>query len=118
MFNDSAAKNSNIILNIRDINNLINWFFKFDVEKPTIIHNKIIINIFRVIQNGEWRLLDVDNKMVVPTNTHIRLIATGSDVIHSFAVPSLGLKLDCIPGRLNQASVITERTGLFYGQWS
>ena len=51
------------------------------------------------LELGQFRLLDVDNKVVVPTDTHIRLIVTGADVIHSFAVPSLGLKIDAVPGR-------------------
>ena len=67
---------------------------------------------------GQFRLLDVDNKVVIPTDTHIRLIVTGADVIHSFAVPSLGLKIDAVPGRLNQTSILAERTGTFYGQCS
>jgi cytochrome c oxidase subunit 2 len=70
------------------------------------------------LELGQFRLLDVDNKVVVPTDTHIRLIVTSTDVIHSFAVPSLGLKLDCCPGRLNQASVLIDRQGTFYGQCS
>lgn len=70
------------------------------------------------LEIGELRLLDVDNRMIIPTDTHIRLIVTGSDVIHSFAMPSVGLKLDCIPGRLNQASILLEREGVFYGQCS
>ena len=53
------------------------------------------------LELGQFRLLDVDNKVVIPTDTHIRLIVTGADVIHSFAVPSLGLKIDAVPGRLN-----------------
>jgi cytochrome c oxidase subunit 2 len=70
------------------------------------------------LELGQFRLLDVDNKVIVPTDTHIRLIVTSTDVIHSFAVPSLGLKLDCCPGRLNQASVLIDRQGTFYGQCS
>ena len=70
------------------------------------------------LELGQFRLLDVDNKVVIPTDTHIRLIVTGADVIHSFAVPSLGLKLDAVPGRLNQVSFLAERTGTFYGQCS
>ena len=50
------------------------------------------------LELGQFRLLDVDNRLIVPVDCHIRLIVTGSDVIHSFAVPSLGLKLDCVPG--------------------
>jgi len=70
------------------------------------------------LELGQFRLLDVDNKVVVPTDTHIRLIVTASDVIHSFAVPSLGIKIDAVPGRLNQTSILAERTGTFYGQCS
>ena len=67
---------------------------------------------------GEFRGLDVDNNVFIPVNTHVRLIVTGSDVIHSFAVPSLGIKIDATPGRLNQVSMLAERTGVFYGQCS
>ena len=70
------------------------------------------------LELGQFRLLDVDNKVIVPTDTHVRLIVTGADVIHSFAVPSLGLKIDAVPGRLNQTSILAERTGTFYGQCS
>ena len=70
------------------------------------------------LELGQFRLLDVDNKVIVPTDTHVRLIVTGADVIHSFAVPSLGIKIDAVPGRLNQTSILCERTGTFYGQCS
>ena len=70
------------------------------------------------LELGQFRLLDVDNRVVVPVDTHIRLIVTGADVIHSWAVPSLGIKIDAVPGRLNQTSILAERTGTFYGQCS
>ena len=70
------------------------------------------------LELGQFRLLDVDNKVVVPADTHVRLIITATDVLHSFAVPSLGLKADAVPGRLNQTSFLAERTGTFYGQCS
>ena len=70
------------------------------------------------LELGQFRLLDVDNKVVLPVDTHIRIIVTGADVLHSFAVPSLAIKLDCVPGRLNQVSILIERTGTFYGQCS
>jgi len=70
------------------------------------------------LEDGQLRLLDVDNNVVIPVDTNIRFIVTGQDVIHSFAVPSLGIKVDGIPGRLNQAATIAEREGLFYGQCS
>jgi cytochrome c oxidase subunit 2 len=70
------------------------------------------------LELGQFRLLDVDNRLVVPVDCHIRFIVSATDVIHSFSVPSLGIKLDCVPGRLNQVSFLTERTGTFYGQCS
>jgi cytochrome c oxidase subunit 2 len=70
------------------------------------------------LEDGQLRLLDVDNRVVVPVDTHIRFVVTGADVIHDFAVPSLGLKIDCTPGRLNQTSVFIQREGVFYGQCS
>ena len=70
------------------------------------------------LKNGELRLLDVDNRVVIPVDTHVRFIITSVDVIHDFAVPSLGLKIDRTPGRLNQTSVFAQREGVFYGQCS
>lgn len=70
------------------------------------------------LEPGQLRLLEVDNRIIVPVDTHIRIISTAGDVIHSFAVPSLGLKMDCIPGRLNQTSMLIQREGVYYGQCS
>lgn len=70
------------------------------------------------LELGQFRLLDVDNRVVVPVDTHVRFIVTGQDVIHDFAVPSLGLKIDAVPGRLNQTSVLVQREGVYYGQCS
>lgn len=67
---------------------------------------------------GGYRLLEVDNRVVLPVNTHIRMIITAADVIHSWAVPSLGVKCDAIPGRLNSVPVFIKREGVFYGQCS
>jgi cytochrome c oxidase subunit 2 len=63
-------------------------------------------------------MLEVDNRVIVPEDTHIRFIITAGDVIHSFACPSLGLKCDAYPGRLNQISAYINREGVFYGQCS
>nr|YP_009114043.1 cytochrome c oxidase subunit 2 [Ahnfeltia plicata]AHB62106.1 cytochrome c oxidase subunit 2 [Ahnfeltia plicata] len=70
------------------------------------------------LELGQLRLLEVDNHMVVPVNTHIRVIVSAADVLHSWAVPSLGVKCDAIPGRLNQTSLFIKREGLYYGQCS
>ena len=69
-------------------------------------------------KGGHLRLLEVDNRVVLPTETHIRVVITSSDVLHCWAVPSLGVKLDACPGRLNQTSMFIKRPGTFYGQCS
>lgn len=70
------------------------------------------------LEVGDLRLLEVDNRILVPQNTHVRMIVTSADVIHSWAVPSLGIKMDAIPGRLNQTSFLANRAGVYYGQCS
>ncbi len=70
------------------------------------------------LESGQYRLLEVDRRMVVPTKTDVRILITSNDVIHSWAVPSLGVKVDAIPGRLNQTSFMASNEGVFYGQCS
>jgi cytochrome c oxidase subunit 2 len=70
------------------------------------------------LKEGELRLLEVDNRVVLPVNTHVRVIMTSGDVIHSWAIPSLGVKMDAYPGRLNQTSFLIKREGIYYGQCS
>ncbi len=69
-------------------------------------------------QDKQPRLLGVDNEMVVPVNKVVRIQTTGADVIHSFAVPAFGIKIDSIPGRLNETWFKATKTGMFYGQCS
>ena len=70
------------------------------------------------LELGQLRLLEVDNRVVIPVNTHVRMIMTSADVLHSWAVPSLGVKTDAVPGRLNQTPIFVKREGVFYGQCS
>ena len=65
-----------------------------------------------------FQLLDVDNRTVVPFKTHIRMLVSSADVLHAWTVPSLGLKTDAVPGRLNQLKFIIQRPGLRFGQCS
>ncbi len=69
-------------------------------------------------QDKKPRLLGVDNELVVPVNKVVRVQVTGADVIHSFAVPAFGIKIDAIPGRLNETWFKATKTGMFYGQCS
>nr|YP_010714888.1 cytochrome c oxidase subunit II [Callimerus chinensis]WDE20702.1 cytochrome c oxidase subunit II [Callimerus chinensis] len=71
-------------------------------------------------ESNSWnfRLLDVDNRIIIPFKSQIRMLVSSADVIHSWTIPSMGVKIDATPGRLNQVSFASERTGLFYGQCS
>nr|ARX95730.1 cytochrome c oxidase subunit II [Protochauliodes biconicus] len=67
---------------------------------------------------SSFRLLDVDNRIILPMLSQIRVLVSAADVLHSWTVPSLGVKIDATPGRLNQTSFFINRPGLFYGQCS
>ena len=67
-------------------------------------------------QTGLPRLLEVDNRLVLPIHTDIRLMTSSTDVIHAWSLPVLGLKMDAVPGRLKQMFTNIKRTGVFYGQ--
>ncbi len=71
-----------------------------------------------LVQDKKPRLLGVDNEMVVPVNKVVRIQTTGADVIHAFAVPAFGIKIDSVPGRLNETWFKSTKTGMFYGQCS
>ncbi|MFN4283033.1 MAG: cytochrome c oxidase subunit II [Alphaproteobacteria bacterium] len=70
------------------------------------------------LKPGQHRLLEVDNQVVVPINTNIRLLVTSQDVLHAWAVPAFGVKMDTVPGRLNETWMRIERPGTYYGQCS
>jgi len=70
------------------------------------------------LTQGSFRLLEVDHRVTLPVNSHIRVLVTAADVLHSWAVPSFGIKVDACPGRLNQVSLYIKREGVYYGQCS
>jgi cytochrome c oxidase subunit 2 len=74
--------------------------------------------MFQDVSGDRYRLLDVDNRLCLPVKIGTILIITSADVLHSWAVPSLGVKVDAIPGRLNYLSIIPSQYGVFYGQCS
>nr|YP_009566656.1 cytochrome c oxidase subunit II [Halichoeres nigrescens]YP_009861690.1 cytochrome c oxidase subunit II [Thalassoma lunare]QBB10830.1 cytochrome c oxidase subunit II [Halichoeres nigrescens]QKD75028.1 cytochrome c oxidase subunit II [Thalassoma lunare] len=67
---------------------------------------------------GQFRLLETDHRMVIPMESPVRVLVTAEDVLHSWAVPALGVKMDAVPGRLNQTAFLASRPGLYYGQCS
>jgi heme/copper-type cytochrome/quinol oxidase subunit 2 len=83
---------------------------KLEIDSYMVATNDLIL--------GELRLLEVDNRLVLPINLPIRVLITSSDVIHSFAVPCLGVKMDACPGRLNEVQLEIDRIGTSYGQCS
>jgi cytochrome c oxidase subunit 2 len=70
------------------------------------------------LYEGEKRLLDTDIPLILPTKTHIRILVTSDDVLHSFAVPRFGIKIDAVPGRLNEGHIYIKDPGIYYGQCS
>nr|AII99334.1 cytochrome c oxidase subunit II [Anopheles cruzii] len=70
------------------------------------------------LEMSGFRLLDVDNRIILPMNNQIRVLVTATDVLHSWTIPSLGVKVDATPGRLNQLNFLMNRPGLFFGQCS
>nr|YP_009407613.1 cytochrome c oxidase subunit II [Maja crispata]ASF62430.1 cytochrome c oxidase subunit II [Maja crispata] len=94
------------------------WYWSYEYSDfMNIEFDSYMIPSNEMDQSG-FRLLDVDNRTVLPMNSQIRMIITAADVIHSWTVPSLGVKADAVPGRLNQSSFLINRPGLFFGQCS
>jgi len=91
-------------------------FLEYDNAEPVYFESYMVDTPDLV--KGTFRLLEVDNRLVLPTETHIRFLVSSADVIHSWAVPGLGTKTDACPGRLTQASFYIKREGTFYGQCS
>nr|YP_010947014.1 cytochrome c oxidase subunit II [Eucorydia linglong]WGO57810.1 cytochrome c oxidase subunit II [Eucorydia linglong] len=94
------------------------WYWSYEYTDL----NNIEFDSYMIPQNenklDEFRLLDVDNRTILPFNMFIRIIVTAADVLHSWTIPSLGIKADATPGRLNQTSFLISRPGLFFGQCS
>lgn len=70
------------------------------------------------IEDSIHRLLDADNRIVLPFNVHVRVLVSSADVLHAWSVPAMGVKADAVPGRLNQVKFIGQRAGIFFGQCS
>nr|ANH55774.1 cytochrome c oxidase subunit II [Grandisonia alternans] len=94
------------------------WYWSYEFTDYDALSFDSYMTPTKDLQPGQFRLLEVDNRMVVPTESPIRMLITAEDVLHSWTVPSLGVKTDAIPGRLNQTTFITTRPGVYYGQCS
>lgn len=94
------------------------WYWRYEYSDfPSVEFDSYIIPLDD-ISSGEFRLLEVDNRIVLPINIEIRLLVTAADVIHSWTIPATGIKVDAVPGRLNQLGFSLARPGIFYGQCS
>lgn len=94
------------------------WYWSYEYSDFTNIEFDSYITPYNEITNRSFRLLDVDNRIVLPINNQIRILVSAADVLHSWTVPALGVKVDATPGRLNQTNFIINRPGLFFGQCS
>nr|YP_011020987.1 cytochrome c oxidase subunit II [Gastrolina depressa]WQM20651.1 cytochrome c oxidase subunit II [Gastrolina depressa] len=107
---------NNPILTIKTIGHQWYWSYEYSDFKKIEFDSYMIpsteMNLFN------FRLLEVDNRLIVPFESNIRMLVTAADVIHSWTIPSLGVKIDATPGRLNQISFLLNQTGLYYGQCS
>lgn len=105
------------------------WYWSYEYSdpvrypnEPVWYHDGVMFDSYMVpesdLTTGDIRLLEVDNRIHLPAFKHIRLLVTSADVIHSWAMPSFGIKIDACPGRLSQGSLYITKTGTFFGQCS
>nr|YP_007374602.1 cytochrome c oxidase subunit II [Gymnopis multiplicata]ACS37095.1 cytochrome c oxidase subunit II [Gymnopis multiplicata] len=103
-------------LTIKSIGHQWYWSYEF-TDYDNITFDSYMIPT-QNLEPGQLRLLEVDNRTVMPLESPIRMLISSEDVIHSWTIPSLGVKTDAIPGRLNQTTFIATRPGIYYGQCS
>lgn len=94
------------------------WYWSYEYSDFKDIEFDSYMMPSNDLEKGQFRLLEVDNRVILPYLTQVRLLVTAGDVIHSWTIPSLGVKADAVPGRLNQLNVFFNRPGVFYGQCS
>nr|YP_010963551.1 cytochrome c oxidase subunit II [Hemicentrus obliquus]WKZ08034.1 cytochrome c oxidase subunit II [Hemicentrus obliquus] len=94
------------------------WYWSYEYSDFNNIEFESYMKPTKSPNPMEFRLLDVDNRMVIPYNIMMRILTSSSDVIHSWTVPSAGIKIDASPGRINQGNLLMNRPGLYYGQCS
>lgn len=94
------------------------WYWSYEYSDGAEVRFDSYIIPTEELDEGGLRLLDVDNRIVLPVNEEIRLLVSSTDVIHRWTVPVFGVKLDAIPGRLNEIGLLVDHVGVFYGQCS
>nr|WMV00632.1 cytochrome oxidase subunit II [Kikihia sp. 'westlandica north'] len=94
------------------------WYWSYEYSDFSDVEFDSYMKSMNEMNKNEFRLLDVDNRVILPFNIQVRLLVSSFDVIHSWAMPSMSLKVDAVPGRLNQMSMLISRPGMSYGQCS
>jgi cytochrome c oxidase subunit 2 len=94
------------------------WYWRYEYTDFADIEIDSYIIPTRDLTPGDFRLLEVDNRIVLPIQIEIRVLVTATDVIHAWTIPALGVKVDAVPGRLNQLGFTINNPGVFYGQCS
>uniref|UniRef100_Q6SJM4 Cytochrome c oxidase subunit 2 n=15 Tax=Papilio TaxID=7145 RepID=Q6SJM4_PAPPL len=107
---------NNPLITLKSIGHQWYWSYEYS-DFNNIEFDSYMINYEKSNINN-FRLLDVDNRIILPMNNQIRIMVTATDVIHSWTIPSLGVKIDANPGRLNQTNLFINRPGIFFGQCS
>jgi heme/copper-type cytochrome/quinol oxidase subunit 2 len=115
----SSEVSINPSITIKVIGHQWYWTYEYTFVSAVVESFDSLIEDFRDLnRKGVKRLMDVDLLGVIPSNILVRFLLTSSDVLHSYSIPELGIKMDAVPGRLNQFMVLTSRLGIFYGQCS
>nr|YP_010610467.1 cytochrome c oxidase subunit II [Cyphonia clavata]WAP90800.1 cytochrome c oxidase subunit II [Cyphonia clavata] len=94
------------------------WYWSYEYSDFKNLEFESYMKPSNTMKMNEFRLMDVDSRTPMPFLTNIRMLTSSSDVIHSWTIPSLGIKIDACPGRINQANMMTQRPGIYYGQCS
>lgn len=94
------------------------WYWRYEYTDFSSLDIDSYITQTQDLQIGEYRLLEVDNRIALPINLETRVLVSAADVIHAWSVPSLGVKVDAVPGRLNQLGFTITIPGIYYGQCS
>nr|YP_002735033.1 cytochrome c oxidase subunit II [Malcus inconspicuus]ABZ02049.1 cytochrome c oxidase subunit II [Malcus inconspicuus] len=94
------------------------WYWSYEYSDFKNIEFDSYMKPINELNMNEFRLLDVDNRVILPVNTQIRILVTAADVLHSWAMPNMGIKIDATPGRLNQGSIMINQPTISYGQCS
>nr|UPX88287.1 cytochrome c oxidase subunit II [Chydorus sphaericus] len=94
------------------------WYWSYEYSDFNDLSFDSYMTSTSTLELNEFRLLEVDNRVILPYLTEVRFLISAADVLHSWTIPALGIKADAIPGRLNQLNILINRPGVFYGQCS